>query len=131
MSISVELAGLRDAIAETDRSPYLLTVSDKGRPHSVAVSWEWRGDELAMPVGNRTLANARGCGLVSLLWPPREPGGYSLIVDATVTGTAGTGSGDNELVVRPTGAVLHRPAAADGDATSPCSADCVPLVRSS
>ena len=75
MSISVELDALRDAIADTDRAPYLLTVADDGRPHSVAVTWEWRGDELAMPVGNRTLANARARELVSLLWPPRRPTG--------------------------------------------------------
>ena len=131
MSISVELAGLRDAIADTDRAPYLLTVADDGRPHSVAVSFEWRDDELAMPVGNRTLANARTRELVSLLWAPSDPGGYSLIVDATVTETRGTGQGDNELVVRPTRAVLHRPAATTDATADGCGADCVPVLRPS
>ena len=130
MSISVELAGLRDAIADTDRAPYLLTVADDGRPHAVAVVCEWRGDELALPVGNRTLANARARELVSLLWAPRDPGGYSLIVDATVTGARGSGAGDNELVVRPTRAVLHRPAASEGAEAGACGADCVPILPS-
>ena len=130
MSISVELDGLRDAIADTDRAPYLLTVADDGRPHSVAVACEWRGDELSIAVGNRTLANARARELVSLLWAPREPGGYSLIVDATVTSTRGSGAGDNDLIVRPTRAVLHRPAAPTGAEAGACGADCVPLLPS-
>ena len=130
MSISVELEALRDAITDTDRAPYLLTVADDGRPHSVAVTCEWRGNELAMPVGNRTLANAQARELVSLLWPPREPDGYSLIVDATVTGTRGSGGGDNELVVQPTRAVLHRPAAPTSASTAGCGSDCVPLLPS-
>jgi hypothetical protein len=129
MSISVELDALRAAIADTDRAPYLLTVGDDGRPHSVAVTFEWTGNELAMPVGNRTLANARARELVSLLWPPRETGGYSLIVDATVTRTRGTGDGDNELVVQPTRAVLHRPATPTGPSAGDCGADCTPLLR--
>lgn len=130
MSISVELGRLREAIGDTDRAPYLLTVADDGRPHSVAVAFAWRDDELVLPVGNRTLANARARGLVSLLWPPKDATDYSLIVDATVTSARGNGQGDNELSVRPTRAVLHRPT---GDPASTvdngaCSADCVPLV---
>jgi len=68
---------------------------------------------------------------VSLLWPPDDVGGYSLIVDAEVTGTAGTGSGDNLVRVRPTRAVLHRPAPTAPDAPpvagDGCAADCIPL----
>ena len=130
MSISVELDALRDAIADTERAPYLLTVADDGRPHSVAVACEWRGHELAMPVGDRTLTNARARELVSLLWPPDDADGYSLIVDATVTSAQGSGGGDNELVVRPTRAVLHRPAGSTGAAADGCGSDCLPLLRS-
>lgn len=129
MSVSVELEGLREAIADTDRAPYLLTVADDGRPHSVAVTFTWRADELVVPVGNRTLANARERNLVSLLWPPSEPGGYSLIVDATVTGASGSGAGDNAIMLSPTRAVLHRPAGDVGTAAAGCGADCLPLVE--
>jgi hypothetical protein len=127
MSLPVELEHLREAIAATDRAPYLLTVGDDERPHSVAATWDWQGDELALPVGNRTLTNARARGLISLLWPPSEPSGYSLIVDGDVTHTEGTGAGDNLMRVRPTRAVLHRPAA--GPTESPCGADCIPVLR--
>jgi hypothetical protein len=132
MSIPVELAALQEAIESLERAPYLLTVGDDGRAHSVAVDARWRDGELEIAVGNRTLANASSRPLVSLLWPPDEPGGYSLIVDAEVTSTRGTGSGDNAVRVRPTRAVLHRPAATDGSGTAAtadaCAADCVPLL---
>ena len=127
MSIAVDLEHLRDAIDATDRAPYLLTVSDDGRPHSVAVEWSWHAGELAISVGNRTLANARARALVSLLWAPSDRDGYSLIVDCTVAHTEGTGAGDNVVRVRPTRAVLHRPAV--GPTEAPCGADCVPLLR--
>ena len=127
MSIAVELEQLRDAISASDRAPYFLTVGDDGRPHCVAVTWVWRDDELALSVGSRTLANARARGAVSLLWAPNDPSGYSLIVDADVTHSAGTGTGDNLVVVRPTRAVLHRPAT--GPTKAPCAADCSPVLR--
>lgn len=95
---------LRDRIAEFDTDAYLLTVRDDGRAHSVAVPVRWEGDELVVPAGNTTLANARARTLVALLWPPAERGGYSLIVDAN----AAVGDG-NEIKLRPTRAVLHRP----------------------
>jgi hypothetical protein len=110
VSIPVELAALQDAIEGLSRAPYLLTVDDEGRAHSVAVGATWSGDELELQVGNRTLANAAVRPLVSLLWPPDDAGGYSLIVDAGVTSTQGTGEGDNVVRVQPTRAVLHRPA---------------------
>jgi hypothetical protein len=129
MSIGVELEELRSALETLERPPYLLTVGDDGRAHSVAVAWEWHDDEIDCAVGNRTLANARSRPDVSLLWAPNDAGGYSLIVDATVTATAGTGSGDNVVRVRPTRAVLHRPAPDGAVLASGCGADCVPLLR--
>jgi hypothetical protein len=43
--------------------------------------------------------------LVALLWPPNERGQFSLIVDADVTS-----ADEGEVRLRPTRAVLHRPA---------------------
>jgi hypothetical protein len=132
MSIPVELAALQEAIESLERAPYLLTVGDDGRAHSVAVDAQWRDGELEAAVGNRTLANASSRPLVTLLWPPDEPGGYSLIVDADVTSTRGTGTGDNVVRVSPTRAVLHRPATTDDSGTAAttdgCSADCEPIL---
>jgi hypothetical protein len=81
----------------------------------------WEGDVLATEVGRRTAANAGARPSVSLLFPVRADGDYSLIVD----GTAAVAEG--RVCVTPAKAVLHRPAAAP-DPTAPCAADCVPIL---
>ena len=126
MSIAVGLDELRQVSASHERAPYFLTVGDDGRPHSVQTDWQWDGDEIELPVGNRTLGNARSRPLVALVWPADERGGYSLIVDGEVVDVRGTGSGDNLVRVRPTRAVMHRPAT--GVSESACGADCVPIL---
>ena len=129
MSVQVALERLRTEIESFARDPYVVTVSDDDRPHCVAVAVSWDADELVMGAGNRTLANAAARPSVSLLWAPTVAGGYSLIVDATVTATSGSGQGDNSLTVRPTRAVLHRPATDEESTASACGADCVPVFR--
>jgi hypothetical protein len=128
MSVAVDLERLREEISGFDSDPYLLTVSDDGRPHSVAVAWSWDGDELVMPAGNTTAANARSRTEIAMLWPPSSRGGYSLIVDGTVTRVAGTGQGDNTVSMRPTRAVLHRPATTESSSAPGCGADCRPVL---
>ena len=123
MSISVPLDGLRAALAERPAGAYLLTVSDGGRPHAVHVVLHWEGDRLAAEVGRRSAANAAARPSVSLLYPLRTPDDYSLIVD----GTAAMEVGASRLLIAPTSAILHRPAAAPST-ESACGADCVPLV---
>ncbi len=126
MSIAVALEELRGALEGLERAPYLVTVGDDARPHVVAVPWRWRGDELEVPAGNRSVSNAESRRDVTLLWPANDGGGYTLIVDAAVVGTEGTGAGDKVIRVRPTRAVLHRPAA--GATDTACGADCIPLT---
>ena len=125
MSIPVALEQLRNEALRFTLAPYLLTVSDDARPHAVAVAVSWQSDGIAMEVGKRSARNASVRTQVSLLWPPNEPGGYSLIVD----GTASAAGGDGRVTVTPTRAVLHRPAPAPDPAKSGCSADCVPILR--
>ncbi len=114
MSIAVEIDRLREAIADFERAPYLLTTSDDGRAHSVAVTVGWAGDEIELQGGRRTAANARTRALVALLWPPDDPSGHSLIVDGDVA----TVSDDDVVRIRPTRAVLHRPAGDPSAATT-------------
>lgn len=125
MSISVDLDELRAAIRDTDRAPYLLTVSDDGRAHTVAVAPRWDGDELTIAVGRHTVANAQARPAVSLLWPPKDRAGYSLIVDADVIGTSSADDGHG-IRLQPTRAVLHRPA--PGLAEGEYDPDCLPIV---
>jgi hypothetical protein len=127
MSIPVELEKLRDEAERFGAAPYLLTTSDDGRPHSVSVAAAWEGGTLVAKTGRRTAANAAARRLVSVLWPPREAGGYSLIVDGDAS-VEGSGE-DARVVVRPTRGVLHRPAASPAAIPDGCSADCKPLLR--
>jgi len=120
MSIPVGLDDLAAQIDVFGPTPYLLTVSDDGRAHAVSVAVTWLDGGLACGVGKRSTANATSRSNVSLLWPPHEPGGYSLIVDGDATGH------DGNVVVQPTKAVLHRSAAAP-DPTSACTSDCVAI----
>jgi hypothetical protein len=128
VSVSVSLERLREEVARHGDVAYLLTVGGDGRPHTVqlAVAWSDDADELVVMPGKGTLANAAARPLVSLLWPPTEPGGYSLIVDGEATGT---GDGIDRLAVTPTKAVLHRPArSSDADIVAH-GYDCVAVLK--
>jgi hypothetical protein len=115
MSIAVALEELRRTIDGFPGDPYLLTVGDDGRSHSVAVAPRWEGDELVVPTGRTSRANATARPLVVLLWPPPAHGEFSLIVDATAR------TDGDDLVLAPTRAVLHRRAVGGGN-------DCAPLL---
>ena len=132
MTIPVELAALQERMEEYGQRGYLLTVGPDGRPHSVGIGVRWADNLLATAPGNATVANAAARPLVALLFPPSEPGGYSLIVDAEVVAAVGSGQGDNSVTLRPTKAVLHRPAEdlAPGGALRPgCTSDCVSVLK--
>jgi hypothetical protein len=129
VSIPVALDELRAALAERPSAAYLLTVSDDGRPHAVHVAVAWDGDRLAAAVGRRTAANAAARpAAVALVFPVRTPDDYSLIVDGIATAAhADANAPTPRVVVRPTKAVLHRPAAAPVPGSA-CGSDCVPLL---
>jgi hypothetical protein len=122
MSIPVPPERLRTEITERGPNAYLLSVSDDGHPHAVHGSVRWEGDALVADVGKRTAANAAARPAVSLLFPVRGEGDYSLIVDGTAV-VAG-----RRVLITPTRAVLHRAAATPAPASS-CGADCVPLME--
>ena len=117
MSIAVGLDELREKMGEFHTDPYLLTVSDDGRAHSVAVAVAWDGDEILIGAGNTSRRNASARPLVALLWPPNSSGEFSLIVDADAKRVD-----DTRVWLEPTRAVLHRPAPS-GDGS-----DCQPVL---
>ena len=57
--------------------------------------------------GKGTVANLAGNTAVTLVFPPREPRGFTLLVDGTATVSG------EDVRVTPTGAVLHRAGTAD------------------
>lgn len=104
MSIAVPLEELAERVSE--RGPgYLLTTAAGSRPHVMHLQFTIDGAELRTTIGRSARRNIGDQAAVTLLWPPDEDGGYSLIVDATaeVEGEAG-------VVITASTAVLHRPA---------------------
>jgi hypothetical protein len=122
MSVKVDLDQLADALADFTFA-YLITVGDDYRAHTVAVDPVLADGVLDVgPIGNSTRTNVAQHDGVTLVWPPTEPGGYSLIVDGQ-----GRGS-DGALKVVPSRAVLHRRATANTPAAATdCLHDCVPM----
>lgn len=102
MSIPVDLERLGESLADF-AAGYLLTSSD-GRVKVVSAAPALIDGVLRVATpGRGSLANVAANSVVTLLYPPREAPGFSLLVD----GTAAV-QGD-DVVVTPTGAVLHKP----------------------
>jgi hypothetical protein len=108
MSIRVELEELRAVAAEQMPFAYLMTVSDDSSARAVAITPRIDDDVITCDAGRHSCENASARPNVSLLWPPIDPGDYSLIVDgiATVDGSV--------VRIRATRAVRHRPAPGGG-----------------
>ncbi len=130
MSVQVDLEALGEQL-EVFGFAYLLTVGDPPRPHAVAVRPVLVDGVLTVEgLGRRTSANLEARPDVSLVWPPVEEGGYSLIVDGRASVTT-----DGARVV-PAHAVLHRPAdhaaataSRAGTTVTGCGNDCVPVEK--
>ena len=91
----VDLKRLAAALGDY-RFAYLVTVDDDYRVHTVTVEPELREDVLDVGViGGQTRKNVEGRSDVTLLWPPSEPGGYSLIVDGRAAVADPTDSDDD------------------------------------
>jgi hypothetical protein len=123
VSIEVELSELAEVVAR-HRFAYLLTVSGEVRVHAVAVTPTVAFDGLMLEgLGRRSRANLTERPTLTLVWPPVEEGGYSLIVDGEATLT------ERGAKVVPHKAVLHRPATGVTPHDAPgCGADCVPVA---
>lgn len=109
MSIEVPIGQLFE---EIDRwgFGYLVTVSEDHRAHLLALRPTVTGGADARclrfdAAGGRACRNAADRPDVSMVFPPAEhSGGYSLVIDGQAT------VADRFVDVRPTWAVLHRPA---------------------
>ncbi len=127
MSIPVEPADIGKQMEQFGNAAYVLTVRDDATPHIAHLAMRLDGDVLRCGASRSAAANVAQRPTISVLWPPYEPGGYSMIVDA-VARTA-DGADGLELELRPTNGVLHRPATPATPATNPnYSSDCAPLT---
>lgn len=122
MSIPVTLDALAARIEEYGPAAFFLTTGAvEPRPHVSHVAVAWVGEDLQVTVGRSGARNLAGGAPAVLLFPPVEPGGFSLIVDvhADVTG--------DHARLRPERAVLHRPAPVPEDTADGCGHDCRPV----
>jgi hypothetical protein len=123
MSIPVEIDRLAEALA--GRGPgYLLTTSAEGGVKAVTVEPVLVDGVLRCPASRGSAANLAGNPRATLLFPPPEPRGHTLLVDGTAT------AGYDGIGFRPESAVLHRPADhADGPVDGAgCGHDCAPVT---
>lgn len=119
----VDLQALANALTDYPYA-YLITVDDEYRAHTVTVEPQLRDTTLDIGlIGGRTRSNLARRADVTLLWPPTEPGGYSLIVDGSAE-VSEAGAETARLTVVPTRALLHRDADSP-DAAKGCLHDCV------
>jgi hypothetical protein len=103
VSIAVPLDDLAREV-ERRAFAYLVTTSDDGRPHAVALVPVVADGALRFDAGGRTCRNATDRPAVSLVFPPTADDRFSLVVDGTAAVDGST------VVVTPTWAVRHRPA---------------------
>ena len=131
MSIPVDVADLEQALADFGAG-YLLTVGSQGKVKVVTVEPTVRDGAVVVGDASKgTVANLAGNSQVTLVFPPRLPRGFTLLVDGTAEVVG------DDVRVTPSGAVLHRPGRhADGpppppsagEAADSCANDCAPVT---
>ncbi len=120
----MEIEQLGEALA--GRGPgYLLTASGDGRVKAVTVEPTLVEGVLRCPASRGSAANLAAQPAATLLFPPVDDRGHTLLVDGTAA------ADDAGIAFTPESAVLHRPAShADGPSASvgDCGNDCVPVT---
>lgn len=128
-SVTGETTVMSHAVAPTDLfetakpygcTPFLLYVGASGtaRVNHVSVELAEGSDRATITGFGRGVPPMLTPGFtLSLLWPPHEQGGFSLIADGTGSMEAPDLGADQHLVLTVTDAVLHRPAPVDGPAS--------------
>lgn len=119
MSIPVDVAELEKTLRDFGFG-YLLTASPTGAVKAVTVEPRWADGILLTDPSRGTAAHLATNPSVTLVFPPMEAKGYTLIVDGTATAT------ESVIELTPASAVLHRPAAHSDGPVPPgaCSNDC-------
>ena len=87
---------------------YLVSVNAEPRAHLRAVPTRFLDGVLLARVGEGTKVNVAERPKVTMVFPPSAAGGMSLIVDGDATVR------DDDIVLTPTSAVLHRAALREG-----------------
>lgn len=127
MSILVDLARLSSVLDDLGAG-YLITTGDDGRVKVVTIDPTVDDGAIVLPPSRGSTRNLAANPTATLVFPPTEPQGYTLLVDGTAVGT------EDQIRFSPESAVLHRPAshsdgppppAGAGEQTG-CESDCRP-----
>ena len=118
---------LAETIAQHGHDAYLLTIANDG-PHTSFVSVDLKGNVIACAIGKSAARNIASKPNVSLFWPPKEPGGYGLVVNGIATERRAP-SGVKTAEITLTKSVLHRPGPKAPDSDEPCASDCQRVTR--
>lgn len=123
MAKPVDLARLGELLPGY-RYAFLVTVGDDYRVRTTTITPTFDGARVAVgPVGRHGRENMAARDAVTLVWPARQVGEYSLVVDGQAEvpdDPAGP------VLVTPTKALLHRPVFENGRAVGTVH-DCVQL----
>lgn len=128
---------LAAALAERPLA-YLLTAGDDGRPHATPASARLAsapdsgsGGQAAIDgaviidrAGETGQANAGARPSVTVMCPPSNSGGYTLLIDGDALPDEQVAG---RLVLEISRAVLHRPGPPSTEGASECGSDCISL----
>jgi hypothetical protein len=118
---------LSEAIVQYGKEAYLLTVGSDG-PHTSHVTVDLRGNVIGCAIGASAARNIARESNVSLFWPPKEPGGYAMIVNGTAAQTSET-AGVPIAEITLTKSVFHRRGPKSTGSDGPCASDCRQIAR--
>lgn len=107
----MSLEELERRVEEFGSVAFLVT-TDGTTAHVVSVAVSFDGETFSVPAGRSSQRNIDAAATATLLWPGRDGGPYSMIVDGTADHDGDTAR------VHPTRAVLHRLADAPADLPS-------------
>jgi hypothetical protein len=113
---------LVEAISQYGRDAYLLTIGKDG-PHTSHVSIDLLGYVIGCAIGASAARNIASEPKVSLFWPPKEPGGYAMIINGTAASRREP-TGVTMADITLTKSVFHRPGPKPAESDGPCASDC-------
>ena len=118
---------IAEALREFGNTPYVLTVGDDG-PHTShsTVTLAPDGTSLTGPLSKSAAKNVGNQPAMSLFWPPKEPGGYGIIMNGMAHVIATDGP-DPLASIALTKAVFHRPGTPGPGHEGTCTSDCRPI----
>ena len=124
MSIPVSAKDILKTIEEFGTSTYFISATADGHPHVANLTFVTDNDGLVFTVGKRGTKNLKNCAQVTMLWPPKEVGGYSLIIDGIASKVENSDVSDSLWKISFDSGILHRPAQSSTNDNHSCGSDC-------